>query len=559
MLRTWILGITLCVAATSAAAAQSGTLTSNSPCQLAVGQSHCEVTLSWQTSGSPISCLWLSTGALFACTGNGSDSAVWPWTSAEPQVFVLRSHASWDNLQPTAPELARTTVQALAAPVPAGTLTSTSPCTLSGGNTRCDVTLSWTKVHTSIACVWTGGGALFACSANSSDSAVWPWTNQQSEPMILRAHAAWGSISPSDPELARTTVVATAPNVAPQVALVSPASDGFVGLVGQARSLSAQATDSDGAITRVEYRINGAVVSQAYAPPFAATWLPAVSGEVELVARAFDNQGAYADSAVRRLIVAEPGVPSIPATYGRADQFFPMSAANPKRLTFRGVGDTASLYSWAIPYDATTWDFHWPSTNSPTLDLQNTLWERWQVRTGCAGGSEWIYLNSYHGRGPITHDSIVTTSRALLDYGGKIYDVTSVCGGSGQPYVPRNVSGQPHRIRVWGLIAGSRQWYWEASFGYQGAVTNTCWKGGGSQTRPVIQMSEAWWDDNGGWMFGGSGAMGPDGRPNGLGAVHVRSGSIAHTAGYAWSITSGSWNACSVEFADYVFSSDRAK
>ncbi len=88
------------LALAGSALAQSGSLSSNSPCQLAVGGTRCDVTLSWQTSGTPVSCLWLTTGALFTCSGNAADSALWPWTSTEPTTFVLRAHSSWDNLQP---------------------------------------------------------------------------------------------------------------------------------------------------------------------------------------------------------------------------------------------------------------------------------------------------------------------------------------------------------------------------------------------------------------------------------------------------------------------------
>ncbi len=65
-------------------------------------------------------------------------------------------------------------------------------------------------------------------------------------------------------------------------------------------------------------------------------------------------------------------------------------------------------------------------------------------------------------------------------------------------------------------------------------------------------MSEAWWDEIGGWMFSGSGELGPDGQPTGLAVPHVRSGAIAQLAGYAWSLTSQTWNACSVDFNDYA-------
>lgn len=544
--------------------AQSGSVTANSPCQLGPGASRCDVTLTWSTSNSPVACLWLSNGGLFACSGNSSDSAVWPWTNLSPDEFVLRSHPDWNSLSPSGTELARITVNAVAAPTPSGTISTNSPCTLATGSSVCSVNVSWTKSNTPIACVWlASSNTTFACSGNDADSGVWPWTAVQSDQLILRSHASWSSISVADPELARATVFATAPNSLPSISLLQPAADGFAGHVGQAVSFSANAIDPDGSVQRVDYYANGVLVSQAYPPSFSSTWYPNASGEFAVKARAYDNNGGTADSNTKTIIVAEYGMPTIPSAYGTADQYFPMFAANAKRLTFRDAAapaGTGLLYSWSIPIGNGKWQFHWPFQQAATLDLTNTSWEEWQVRTGCSGGSEWLYLNSYHGRTTLgypnqynasNHDSDISTTRALLDYGGRVWDVSTACSGVGQPYVPRNVSGQPHRIRVWGLIANSTNWYWEARFTYTPAKTNACWQGLGSQTRGALTVSEAWWDPSSNWLFNGSGTMGADGLPNGLNVALMRTFSLGQGAGYAWQLSSSGWNACSENFTDY--------
>jgi hypothetical protein len=412
--------------------------------------------------------------------------------------------------------------------------------------------------------VWLASSSTtFACSGYDSDSGVWPWAAIQSDQLILRAHSGWSSIAAGDPELARATVFATAPNALPSVSLLQPISDGFAGHVGQAITLNANATDPDGFVQRVDFIANGDLVSQAFPPGFLATWYPSASGEFAIKARAYDNNGGTAESSIRTVIVAEYGMPSIPATYGTADQYFPMFAANAKRLTFRPVTAPAGsglLYSWSVPIGNGKWQFHWPFQQVATLDLSNTIWEEWQVRTGCAGGGEWLYVNSYHGRTTLgfpnmynasNHDSDISTTRALLDYGGKIWDVSTTCGGVGQPYVPRNVSGQAQRLRVWGLIANSTNWYWEARFSYSPAMVNTCWQGPGTQNRGALTVSEAWWDPGSNWLFNGSGSMGVDGLPNGLNVALRRSFSLGQGAGYNWQLSSPGWNACSENFTDY--------
>lgn len=92
--------------------ATADTLVSNAPCQAAPG-ANCPTLLAWDASSAPIACVWLDSGALFAC-GEGRGSASWPWTnSTTPHNVLLRAHASWDAVRASDNVQARTTVVAV--------------------------------------------------------------------------------------------------------------------------------------------------------------------------------------------------------------------------------------------------------------------------------------------------------------------------------------------------------------------------------------------------------------------------------------------------------------
>ena len=53
-------------------------------------------------------------------------------------------------------------------------------------------------------------------------------------------------------------------------------------------------------------------------------------------------------------------------------------------------------------------------------------------------------------------------------------------------------------MQIWGIIAGTNRFYWDASFFPNETATNNCWVGG-PMTAKVIREQENWWDDSG-WM-----------------------------------------------------------
>ncbi|MFO1440414.1 MAG: Ig-like domain-containing protein [Verrucomicrobiaceae bacterium] len=93
----------------------------------------------------------------------------------------------------------------------------------------------------------------------------------------------------------------------PTVTLTAPA-NGTVSFVGDSVTLTADATDSDGSITKVEFYQGGTKLGEDTTAPYAYDWSGFSSGTYSLTARAIDNDGNVTTSSAANLTVnAAPG------------------------------------------------------------------------------------------------------------------------------------------------------------------------------------------------------------------------------------------------------------
>ncbi len=103
-----------------------------------------------------------------------------------------------------------------------------------------------------------------------------------------------------------STVTISAP---PAVSITSP-SDGFVTSAGATVTLQASASDSDGAVTRVEFYADGEYIGESTGPTYSITWIPATSSggdPVAVTAVAFDDRGLSTTSGSVGVIVQGSG------------------------------------------------------------------------------------------------------------------------------------------------------------------------------------------------------------------------------------------------------------
>lgn len=98
-------------------------------------------------------------------------------------------------------------------------------------------------------------------------------------------------------------------NLPPTASLTAPA-QGSVFTVGQAVALRATASDPDGAVAQVEFRVDGATVAATNLSPYAASWTPPGVGTFSIDVQATDNLGRSTVSAAVSIMVEDAPPPA---------------------------------------------------------------------------------------------------------------------------------------------------------------------------------------------------------------------------------------------------------
>ena len=204
--------------------------------------------------------------------------------------------------------------------------TTTLPITVNGTNAPPVVALTSPAAGTSFV-----APASIALSANASDpdGAVARVEFLQNGNVIGSTNVTpysmtWSNVAPGTYAIAtRATdnrgatstsssvnIVVTPPNVAPAVALISPAA-GAQYTAPAWISLAANAADSDGTIARVDFYQGGTAIGSVVSAPYTYAWSNVPTGSYSLTARAIDDRGAVSTSSPVSVVVnARP--PNVP-------------------------------------------------------------------------------------------------------------------------------------------------------------------------------------------------------------------------------------------------------
>ena len=139
-------------------------------------------------------------------------------------------------------------------------------------------------------------------------------------------------------------------NVPPTVALSSPTSaDAYV--APDAIVISANASDSDGSISQVEFFINNVSVGVDNSAPYSVTWT-STPGVKSFVAKATDSNGAITTSAAVSLEVADPN--ALPYTIGSLTQTCDLGTyCMPLAVSATNSIDNVKGFDVVLNYDAT--------------------------------------------------------------------------------------------------------------------------------------------------------------------------------------------------------------
>jgi hypothetical protein len=211
------------------------------------------------------------------------------------------------------------TVTGGAAPVvsltaPAAAASFTAPATIGLSATASEAGGSIAKVE------FFANGSLVGTTTTSPYNATWSGVAAGNYTLTAKATDAHSATASS-----ASVAITVGNNQPPVVALTAP-SNGQNFLAGQPIALSATASDPDGTVTKVEFLADGAVVGTVTSGPYTMLWNNAAAGAHALRARATDNLGATATSAVINIAVASHGAPTITLTLPRSGQLFSVGA-----------------------------------------------------------------------------------------------------------------------------------------------------------------------------------------------------------------------------------------
>jgi glucose/arabinose dehydrogenase len=143
-------------------------------------------------------------------------------------------------------------------------------------------------------------------------------------------------VTPTTDSIFVATFASTGTNQSPTVTLTSPVS-GTTVTVGTEVTVTADASDADGAVVQVDFLVDGTLVGSDDAAPYSAQWTPSAAAVYRLTARATDDGAAVGLSdTVQVTVVSGGGGDVIPPTIeltGPADQATGLTGAVVLRAT----------------------------------------------------------------------------------------------------------------------------------------------------------------------------------------------------------------------------------
>ena len=231
---------------------------------------------------------------------------------------------------------------------------------------------------------------LVATATHAPWTASWTGAGAAQYPIIAVGFSASAAVASSAP-----VTVTLISDVAPSVSIATPTS-GQTFYAGQPITLSANATDSDGTIAKVEFYSNGALIGTANSAPWSMIWTGATTGSYSLTAKATDNAGAASSIST-----------AVPITIG-ANVVPTVALALPQNGQTFAAGATINLVAKAADSDGTVAriDFYAGSTllGSVTSAPYSFAW------TGVPAASYALTARAVDNRGALMTSSPVNVT-----------------------------------------------------------------------------------------------------------------------------------------------------
>jgi hypothetical protein len=158
--------------------------------------------------------------------------------------------------------------------------------------------------------VFYAGSTAIGSDTSSPFSVSWPSVAVGSYTLKAVATDNAGAVTESATRTVTVSSSSTPSNQAPSVSLTSPAS-GATFIAPATIALSANASDTDGSITRVDfYRGTSLIGSDTSGGPYSVSWTGVAAGSYSLTAVARDNAGATTVSSTREVTVRSASLPT---------------------------------------------------------------------------------------------------------------------------------------------------------------------------------------------------------------------------------------------------------
>jgi regulation of enolase protein 1 (concanavalin A-like superfamily)/phosphatidylethanolamine-binding protein (PEBP) family uncharacterized protein len=281
------------------------------------------------------------------------------WNNVPAGTYSLTARATDDDGDMTTSAARTVTVNApanqppsasLTAPANGATFTAPANITVSANASDSDGTVARVDFFQ--------GTTLIGSDTTSPYSIAWNNVPAGTYSLTARATDDDGATTTS---AARTVTVNPPPaNQPPTVSLTAPA-NGATFTAPADIAINANASDTDGTVTRVEFYQGSTLLGSDTTSPYSFTWNDAPAGTYSLTARAIDNAGATTTSAARTVTVTS----GLPAGWTAGDVGSPSQAG---RTTF--ANGTFSLTGGGADIWGTSDQFHFASQSaSGDLDI----------------------------------------------------------------------------------------------------------------------------------------------------------------------------------------------
>jgi len=379
-------------------------------------------TLIGTATASPYTITWSNVAAgSYSLTAKAYDNASATTTSSAVSITVNAA-----NNPPT-----------VSLTAPANGASYTAPATVTVSATATDTDGSISKVE------FYNGSTLIGTATASPFTITWSNVGAGSYSITAKAY---DNASASTTSSARSITV-TGANNPPTVSLTAP-TNGATFTAPASITLSANASDSDGSITKVEfYRGGTTLIGTATASPYTITWSSVAAGSYSITAKAYDNASATTTSSAASITVNSANqaptvsltAPSNGATFTAPASIAITASASDADGSISKVefynGSTLLATVTASPYSYT-----WSSVAAGTYSITAKAYDN--LSATATSGAVSVTVNSSSGCSApqyVENGGYVAGSRvknAGNQYECKPYPYTSWCNGAAWAYAP---------------------------------------------------------------------------------------------------------------------------